>query len=149
MPRIPPKKLLLAILLGLFPLTLCISIPIVNQNGKPPEVLFIDLENLRNLPKLSAKIGKSWDEKPMLFIETSNFELLDSCSITAVDTDLVGHIHIVKDNKKIGTAYSNVFPLSLLEKGQHTLTLSLHGPDHRAYVTKDGMITTRVEVNVN
>lgn len=150
MRNIPTQRLYLAAFLGLFPLVSCLLLTAMNQGGNPPEALFIHIAKASELPELTATVDNSVEGSPVLLIQAENFKLLNSCVKSDWDANkLSGHIHIVKDNEKIASAYSRVFPLDLLEAGEHTLTLSLHGPDHRAFVTDDGMITATVTVMVN
>lgn len=127
--------------------TLTTLVSLINAQARPPKTLFVQVPDGMAAPTVSAKAETDSEGITVLSISAKNFTFLSICR-TVDQPEAVGHAHVYSNNKKIAAAYQPIVVLGKLTPGRHEFTISLQATDHRALVTKDGMITADIIVQV-
>ena len=127
--------------------TLATLFSLMNVEARPPKTLFVQVPDGMATPTVSATAEIDSAGITVLRIGAKNFRFLSMCK-TVDQPEAAGHAHVYSNNKKIAAVYQPIVVLGKLAPGRHKFTISLQASDHRALVTKDGMITTDVVVQV-
>lgn len=127
--------------------TLATLISLISVEARPPKTLFVQVPDSFATPTVSAKAETDSEGITVLRISTKNFIFLSICK-TLDKPEAAGHAHVYSNNRKIAAAYQPIVVLGKLAPGRHEFTISLQATDHRALVTKHGMITTDVVVQI-
>ncbi|MCV0428390.1 MAG: hypothetical protein K5905_23275 [Roseibium sp.] len=114
---------------------------------QPPHAVFVEVPDGTEPPELQLKgelaPGGDW----LLHIETTHFSFTDVC-VNRSEQSQIGHAHVHKGDRKIGTAYAPVFSLGHLAPGRHVFSVVLRAQDHRAVVSKEGLIHKKITIIV-
>ncbi|TFF19939.1 hypothetical protein E3C22_19995 [Jiella endophytica] len=139
--RRAPVALALSLLLGgVFAATSLLA-----EDREPPQSLFVRVAEEAPLPKIVARAEKDADGEWTVSMAAENFRFTEICK--AVEgSEVVGHVHIYEGDRKLVSAYAPEKSIGRLSPGRHELTITLQATDHRAFATKDGMITARLVI---
>ncbi len=112
-----------------------------------PEEIFYELPKNGELPEISLKAEKLYNESWTLKMDVSNFTFTEICTIEITDP-YIGHAHIFEDDVWLGTSFTPIFNLGKLEPGKHEFVVSLRSQDHRTLVGKNGVIEQKIVIYV-
>lgn len=83
-----------------------------------------------------------------LEIKTENFEFTPE-NISENHVKNEGHAHVYVDDVMISRSYGNWYHLPRLEKGNHTIKVTLNTNNHKEYQSENGVIKDELSIEVS
>ncbi|MBO0905314.1 hypothetical protein [Jiella sonneratiae] len=115
------------------------------ETREPPPSLFVRIADGAPVPKLVAHAARNAEGEWTVSMEAENFRFTEICN-AATGSEAVGHVHIYEGNRKLASAFAPEKSIGRLSPGRHLLTITLQATDHRAFATRDGMITAQLAI---
>ncbi len=117
-----------------------------NEKGIPPRTAFQVLSQ-DLVPKVQLAAVPLGGGRFRIAIETEAFQFTDICLAHAVAAP-IGHAHLQVNGVKVASVYQPVAEVGPLPPGEHVIDVVLRGQDHRALVSKAGLLKAEVAVIV-
>ncbi|MCE7029245.1 DUF6130 family protein [Jiella avicenniae] len=142
---VPSNRTRLAFLLSLVVGGLFGATSLLAEARQPPAALFVTFAEDVPVPKIAARAERDATGGWTISIDAENFRFVEVCDTVEIDR-AVGHVHIFEGDRKLASAYAPEKTIGRLSPGRHELTITLQATDHRAFATKDGMITASLVI---
>lgn len=134
---------IIALLLG----SLVIAAPIVNAKGRPPRTVFLILPDAVVPPTVDVRADAMGGGRYRLYLDTAHFAFTEIC-VPDAEAAPIGHAHVHVNGSKVASAYFPVVDIGPLDPGTHSINVVLRGQDHRALISRDGLVQGRVTLTV-
>ncbi|MEJ6403634.1 hypothetical protein [Yoonia sp. 2307UL14-13] len=137
-----PLTLIAALLSGL-----AVAAPAYNAVQVAPRSVFLILPRAQPEPTVSLRAVRRASGNWVLWIDTTDFQFTTIC-VAEAGAVPVGHAHVIRNGIKITSAYHPVVDLGPLPPGEHRISATLRGQDHRALLGQGGLLQGEITIRV-